>query len=191
MEPVVRMHRLWREAKRRYRVVFVPEPVCWTEVPETLRVLERQRNRWQRGTVDSIGMHKRMLANPRYGMLGMFGMPYFFLFEMLGPAIELLGYVLTIAGWAFGLIATEVAVLFFVVSILSGILLSMSSIVLEELTQRRYPGAGDIARLFVAAVIESLGFRQLLTVWRTKGLIDGLRGKEGWGHMERKGFSRS
>ena len=189
MELVVRMHRIWREAKRRYRVVFVAEPVCWTEVPETLRVLQRQRNRWQRGTVDSIGMHRRMLLNPRYGVLGLFAMPYFFLFEMLGPAIELLGYVVTIAGWSFGWISTEIALLFFVVSILFGILLSMSSIVLEELTQRRYPGAGDIARLFVAAVVESLGFRQLLTVWRTKGLIDGLRGKEGWGAMERKGFS--
>ena len=83
MELVVRMHRLWREAKRRYQIVFVPEPVCWTEVPETLRVLKRQRNRWQRGTVDSIGMHKRMLLNPRYGVVGLFGMPYFFLFEML------------------------------------------------------------------------------------------------------------
>jgi len=191
MELVVRLHRMWREAKQRYRVVFVPEPVCWTEVPETLAILERQRNRWQRGTVDSVGLHKRMLLNPRYGVLGTFAMPYFFLFEMLGPAIELLGYLLTIGGWAFGLIATEVAILFFTVSILFGVLLSMSSIVLEELTQRRYPGAGDIARLFLAAVVENFGFRQLLTVWRTRGLIDGLRGKQGWGTMERRGFGKA
>lgn len=191
MELVVRLHRRWREAKRKYRIVFVPEPVCWTEVPETLTVLERQRNRWQRGTVDSIGLHKRMLGNPRYGVLGTFAMPYFFLFEMLGPAIELLGYIVTIGGWAFGLIATEVAILFFTVSILFGILLSMSSIVLEELTQRRYPGAGDIAWLFLAAVVENFGFRQLLTVWRTRGLVDGLRGKQGWGAMERRGFGKA
>jgi cellulose synthase/poly-beta-1,6-N-acetylglucosamine synthase-like glycosyltransferase len=188
MELIVRMHRVFRDAKRKYRVVFVPEPVCWTEVPETLRVLQRQRNRWQRGTVDSVGMHKRMLLNPRYGAPGLFAMPYFLLFEMLGPAIELLGYAMTIAGLAFGLIDGGVAVLFFTVSILFGILLSMSAIVLEELTQRRYPGPADVARLFAAAIVENLGFRQLLTIWRTRGLIDGLRGRQGWGAMERRGF---
>ena len=191
MELIVRLHRLWRETRRPYRIMFVPEPVCWTEVPETLKILKRQRNRWQRGTVDSIGLHKRMLLNPRYGVLGAFAMPYFLLFEMLGPAIELLGYVVTIGGWAFGLISAEIAILFFVVSILFGILLSMSSIVLEELTQRRYPSAGDIGRLFLGSVLENFGFRQLLTVWRTQGLIDGLRGKQGWGAMERRGFGKT
>lgn len=191
MELVTRLHRLWRGAKRKYRIVFVPEPVCWTEVPETLKILQRQRNRWQRGTVDTIGLHKRMLFNPRYGSLGVFAMPYFLFFEMLGPAIELLGYVLTVGGLLLGWIDAEVALLFFVVSILYGILLSMSAIVLEELTQRRYPAPADVARLFLGAITENLGFRQLLTVWRTRGLIDGLRGRQGWGAMERRGFRSS
>ncbi|HEX8618923.1 MAG TPA: glycosyltransferase [Thermoanaerobaculia bacterium] len=190
MELIVRLHRVWREAHRPYRIVFVPEPVCWTEVPETLNVLQRQRNRWQRGTVDALGIHKKMMLNPRYGVVGLFALPYFLLFEMLGPAIELLGYFVTIAGWALGFISGEIAMLFFVVSILFGILLSMSSVVLEELTRRRYPGVADIARLFVAAVVENFGFRQLLTIWRTRGLIDGLRGKQGWGAMERRGFRK-
>jgi cellulose synthase/poly-beta-1,6-N-acetylglucosamine synthase-like glycosyltransferase len=188
MELVVRLHRSWRSRRRPYRIVFVAEPVCWTEVPETFRVLRRQRNRWQRGTVDSIGLHRSMLLNPRFGVLGLFSLPYFFLFEMLGPAIELLGYVLTLAGLAFGWILPEVAAMFFCVSILFGILLSMAAVVLEELTTRKYPAPSDLLRLFAAAVVENLGFRQLLTVWRTGGLIDGLRGKQGWGAMERRGF---
>ena len=97
---------------------------------------------------------------------------------------------MTFAGWALGWIATDVALLFLVVSILYGILLSMSAIVLEELTVRRYPGAAATARMFAAAVLENFGFRQLLTVWRTKGLIDGLRGKQGWGTMVRRGFGK-
>ncbi len=189
MELIVRLHQLWRAARRPYRIVFVAEPVCWTEVPETQRVLRRQRNRWQRGTVESIALHKSLLFNPRYGTLGLFALPYFLLFEMIGPAIELLGYELTLFGMAFGFIAPDVALLFLIVSILYGILLSMSAVVLEELTQRRYPAPADVARLFAAAVIENLGFRQLLTIWRTRGLIDGLRGKQGWGAMERKGFA--
>ena len=190
MELVVRLHRRFRDAGRRYRIVFVPEPVCWTEVPETLRVLQRQRNRWQRGTVESLALHRGVLGNPRYGVLGVFATPYFLLFEMLGPAVELLGYVVTIGGLALGWISPAVAMLFFVVSILFGILLSMSSVVLEELTQRRYPRASDVALLFAAAIVENLGFRQLMTLWRVRGLIDGLRGKQGWGAMERRGFGQ-
>jgi cellulose synthase/poly-beta-1,6-N-acetylglucosamine synthase-like glycosyltransferase len=188
MELVVRLHRIARKARRPYSIVFVPEPVCWTEVPETVAVLQRQRNRWQRGTVDSVGIHRGMILNPRYGAVGVVGLPYFLLFEMLGPAIEILGYIVTITGLVLGLIELGLAMTFFIVSVLFGILLSMSAIVLEELTQRRYPAPRDVVRLFLAAVLENLGFRQLMTLWRAQGLLDGLRGKEGWGAMERRGF---
>jgi cellulose synthase/poly-beta-1,6-N-acetylglucosamine synthase-like glycosyltransferase len=188
MEMVVRLHRLAREARRPYRIVFVPEPVCWTEVPENFRILKRQRNRWQRGTLDTLMIHKRMLFNPRYGVVGVFALPYFLFFEMLGPAVELTGYVMTIAGLLLGFIDPQLAILFFTVSLLFGVLLSMSAVVLEELTQRRYPAPGDLMRLFAGAVVENVGFRQLLMIWRTQGLIDGLRGKQGWGTMERRGF---
>jgi cellulose synthase/poly-beta-1,6-N-acetylglucosamine synthase-like glycosyltransferase len=151
-------------------------------------VLKRQRNRWQRGTVETLRIHRKMLLRPKYGAVGMFGMPYFLLFEMLGPAIELLGYVTTIGGLALGIIDPALALAFLIVSILFGILLSVSALVLEELTLRRYPAPSDVMRLFGAAVLENLGFRQLMTIWRTKGLIDGLRRKEGWGAMQRKGF---
>lgn len=188
MELVVRLHRRWREMRRPYRIVFVAEPVCWTEVPESLRILQRQRNRWQRGTVDSIGLHRAMILRPRYGAIGLFALPYFLIFEMLGPAVELIGYAVTILGLLTGLISRNVALLFAVVSILFGIMLSLSAVVLEELTRRRYPSPADLARLFLAAVLENLGFRQLHTWWRTRGLIDGLRGKQGWGTMERRGW---
>lgn len=188
MELVVRLHELWRKEKKDYRIVYVPEPVCWTEVPESTKILQRQRNRWQRGTVESLSMHRKMMANPKCGVLGIFALPYFLLFEMLGPAVETAGYFFTILGLMIGIIAPLVAILFFVVSIIFGILLSMTAIVLEEFTFRRYPNPGDVAWLFLASVLENFGFRQLLTYWRTVGLIDGFRGKTGWGAMERKGF---
>jgi cellulose synthase/poly-beta-1,6-N-acetylglucosamine synthase-like glycosyltransferase len=188
MELVVRLHEQWRTRKTPYKILYAAEPLCWTEVPESAKILHRQRNRWQRGTVESISLHKRMLFNPRFGVLGMFAIPYFTLFEMFGPAVEALGYIVTFIGLAMGIIAPEVAILFFVVSVLFGILLSMSAIVLEEYTTRRYPLVTDVLWLFTAAVAENLGFRQLLTWWRTQGLIDGLKGKTGWGAMERRGF---
>jgi cellulose synthase/poly-beta-1,6-N-acetylglucosamine synthase-like glycosyltransferase len=188
MELVVRLHKTWREMQKDYRIVFVPEPVCWTEVPENIRTLYRQRNRWQRGTVESLWLHRKMMFNPKFGVLGMFAFPYFLFFEMLGPFVEVTGYFLTVIGFLLGLISLKVALLFFIVSVVFGILLSVSALLLEELTMRRYPSVKDLLKLLLAAVIENLGFRQLMTLWRAQGLIDGLRKKQGWGAMERKGF---
>jgi cellulose synthase/poly-beta-1,6-N-acetylglucosamine synthase-like glycosyltransferase len=188
MELVVRLHKTWREMHKDYRIVFVPEPVCWTEVPENIRTLYRQRNRWQRGTVESLWLHRKVMFNPKFGVLGMFAFPYFLFFEMLGPLVEGAGYVLTIIGFLLNLISLKVALLFFIVSVVFGILLSVSALLLEELTLRRYPSVRDLLKLLLAAVIENLGFRQLMTLWRAKGLIDGIRKKQGWGAMERKGF---
>jgi cellulose synthase/poly-beta-1,6-N-acetylglucosamine synthase-like glycosyltransferase len=191
MEVIVRLHKRWREKKAAYRIVFVPEPVCWTEVPESWTVLHRQRNRWQRGTVESLTAHKEMLFNPRFGGPGLFALPYFVLFEMFGPAVEMVGYLLTGAGLLLRLVTPQIAMLFFVVSILFGVLLSMSAVVLEEFTMRRYPSVADLGRLLAAAVLENFGYRQLLAVWRVQGVWDALRGKRGWGAMERRGFQRN
>ena len=190
MEIIVRLHQRWREKKTPYHIVFVPEPVCWTEVPERWRSLHRQRNRWQRGTVESILAHKEMILNPKYGWTGLLSLPYFALFEMFGPAVELAGYVVTGVGMLLGLVSPSIAILFFVASVLFGVLLSMSAVVLEEFTMRRYPSVTDLGLLLAAAVLENLGYRQLLALWRVEGLWDALRGKRGWGAMERRGFQR-
>jgi hypothetical protein len=110
---------------------------------------------------------------------------------MLGPAIEMAGYLFTVAGIILGVVSMKIAVLFFVVSVLFGVLLSMSAVVLEEFTMRRYPSVVDLLRLLAAAVLENFGYRQLLTFWRLQGVFDGLRGKRGWGAMERRGFEQN
>lgn len=188
MEVVVRMQRLWTERGLRSRVLFVAEPVCWTEAPESWKSLQRQRNRWQRGTVETLGKHRKMFLNPRYGMVGMFGLPYFFFFEMVGPVIEVAGYVCTIGGLATGLLNWQVALLFFLASIVFGMMLTAGALVLEEFTTRRYASPMDLVRLLGCALIESFGYRQMMSFWRAKGVLDGLRGKKGWGKMERLGF---
>src|SRR3954471_11961114 len=94
MELVVRMHRHLRDRQQRYRIGFVPDPICWTEVPESLRVLRRQRTRWQRGLIDTLWRHRGMMGRARYGMVGLVALPGFAIFEMLSPIIELSGYIL-------------------------------------------------------------------------------------------------
>jgi len=188
MELVVRIHRHMRENKRPYKITFVPDPVAWTECPEEVAVLGRQRDRWQRGLLESLVRHRVMLFNPRYGRLGLFAYPYFFFLEMIGPLVEAAGYLaflLTVlAGRAEALyVGAFLSVAFFL-----GMVLSISAVCLEELTFRRYPRRRDLWVLFLMGILENLGFRQLNTYWRMKGTISGFLGKEGWGAMTRKGF---
>ncbi|MFC1563281.1 glycosyltransferase [candidate division KSB1 bacterium] len=187
MELVVRMHRIMREKKQPYRITFVAEPVCWTEVPESLKILGRQRNRWQRGLLDSLLIHKKMLLNPGYGIVGMFAMPFFFFFEMLGPIVEFTGYIVFAFSWIFNIINLQFALLFLTVAVLLGIVLSLSSLVLEELSFRKYPKISHVFALFLFSIFENFGYRQIHSWWRLRGIIDYFRGKKQWGIMERKG----
>ena len=188
MELVTRMHRVLRENGRRYKILFVPDPVAWTEVPETLRVLGRQRDRWHRGLMDTLVRHRRMLLRPRYGSVGLIAMPYFFLFEFLGPVIELLGYLAFVLGLALGYLNLQFAIAFFLAAVGLGALLSTAAVFLEELRLERYPRWRDLLKLTLYGVLENFGYRQINTVWRAKAIISFLRKSTDWGSMERQGF---
>ena len=190
MELIVRLHRTYLERRIPYRIVFLPDPVCWTEAPESVAVLRRQRNRWQRGTLQVLGFHRRMLFNPKYGTVGLLALPYYLVFEALGPIIELLGYVVTAVAVAVGLIDFVFAELLFLAAVVYGTLISLLSVVLEELAFRRYPRVLDLVRLALYGIIENFGYRQLTTWWRLAGIVDYFRGRQGWGVMTRKGFSQ-
>lgn len=188
MELIVRLHRWARSQKMDYRIVFQPDPVCWTEVPESLKILKRQRNRWQRGSFETFWIHKDMVLRPKYGGLGMFAFPYFILFETFGPLVELAGYILTLLGLALRVFDPQVAWLFFLASVMYGMILSTASVVLEELSTKRYPRVRNLFLLIMASLVENLGFRQLLTVWRALAFVDLMRGNKSWGAMERQGL---
>jgi cellulose synthase/poly-beta-1,6-N-acetylglucosamine synthase-like glycosyltransferase len=188
MELVVRIHRYCREQRRPYRVTFVPDPVAWTECPESLRVLGRQRDRWQRGLVEALWRHRVMLLNPRYGKVGMLAFPYFFFLEVFGPIIEGLGYLTFLLAVVLGRASMPYVLAFLAVAFAFGIALSFAAVGLEELSFRRYPRVRDLLRLLGVAITENLGYRQLSTYWRIRGMVAKLRGASAWGVMERKGF---
>lgn len=187
MELVVRLHRYCRERNIPYRITFVPDPVAWTECPESLAVLGRQRDRWQRGLVQTLTRHSTMLFNPKYGRIGLFAFPYFYFLEMLGPVIETLGYVSFLVSLAIGAIDANFAIVFVIFAFIFGILLSTAAVLLEELTFRRYKRFGDLMRLFGLAILDNFGFRQISSYWRMKGLLTAYK-KHSWGAMVRKGF---
>lgn len=191
MELVVRLHRYYRDRKEKYRVRFLPEPVCWTEVPESWKVLGGQRNRWQRGLADTLWRHRSMMLNPKYGRLGLIAMPFFLFVELLSPIVELSGYIILIFSLWMGAINIQFALLFLTAAILLGMILSVLSVLMEELTFRKYDRIRDVMILILYAFIENLGYRQIHAWWRFKGLIDFFKGNKNWGEMTRTGtFSK-
>jgi cellulose synthase/poly-beta-1,6-N-acetylglucosamine synthase-like glycosyltransferase len=191
MELVVRLRRRSLERGESGRVVFVPDPVAWTEAPGSLRVLGRQRDRWQRGLADVLVRHRRLIGNPRYGALGLVVAPYFVVVELVGPAVEVVGLVGLAVGAALGLVDASLAVLFALVAYGWGLLFSFWALALDELATRRYQRFSDRLLLVGWALLEPLGYRQLITVWQLRGLVRYLRGRSEWGTMVRRGFAPS
>ncbi|EDL62968.1 glycosyltransferase family 2 protein [Bacillus sp. SG-1] len=189
MELVVRLHRLLKDEKSTNRIEYIPDPVCWTEAPESIRVLQRQRSRWQRGLLETLFIHKGMLLNPRYKSVGLISLPYFLLIELLGAVVEFAGYVIIIMGITFSLISWKMAILLFCLSLLYGSFLSMCGVLLEEWSLRRYPKVKDIVKLFFMALSETFWYRPMTTYFRVQGLLQSLTKKHQWGDMERKGVS--
>jgi cellulose synthase/poly-beta-1,6-N-acetylglucosamine synthase-like glycosyltransferase len=184
------LHQRMRQEKRDYRIVFVPHPVCWTEVPENLKILSRQRRRWSHGLLQVLWRFRRMMANPRYGRVGMLVLPYYLIFELLAPVVEILGLIAVVAGYALGMLNTTAAVLYALAALGYGVLLSIVAIVVDDMTYKTYRRWADLGALVLAAFVENLGFRQLHAFWRLRGLWSGLRGSNAaWGEMPRVGFT--
>ena len=188
LELVVRLHRYLHSRGEDYRIAFVPDPVAWTEAPEDLRTLRRQRARWQQGLGESLWHHRRMAGNPRYGAVGLAAVPYFVVFELLGPVVELLAYAVIATSVALGAVSLTFLGAFLAAAILAGFFLSLSALALEEFSFRRYVRGREVGRLLMAAVIENFGYRQLLALWRTLALVDLARGRRAWGEMRRRGL---
>ncbi|MBU0731929.1 glycosyltransferase family 2 protein [Patescibacteria group bacterium] len=188
MEVLVNLHEESRKAKRDYNILYRAYPVAWTEVPENLKSLGRQRNRWHRGLAGVLWSYKHMLFNPKYGSVGMFGLPFFFLFEFLGPIIEFTGYLYLIVLIAAGIINWPFFFLFLALAILWGVFLSISALLFEELNFKWYKKWYYIIILLIYAVIENVSYRQITVWYRIKGLLSFARGEKAWGKQERKGF---
>lgn len=189
MELVVRLMRTSREEGKPRRVAFVPDPVAWTEVPESTRILSRQRDRWHRGLADVLWRHRKMFMNPRYGIMGVFSVPSFWLIELAAPIVEALGLVGLVVGILCGAINLPFAVLFFLTAYGYGVLLSIACILLDELSFHRYQNFSDSLVLIGWALLENLGYRQMTVYWRLQGLVKFMKGNRAWGVMERKGFA--
>ncbi len=188
MELVARLRRRARDGLPS-RVHFVPDPVAWTEVPETLRVLGRQRDRWHRGLCQVLWDYRGSLFNPRDGALGLVVYPYFFLVELLAPVIEAVGLVVFVVIIALGAIDVPFAIAIFLFAYTFAVVLSLLAVLMSTCTSHPAPSRGDLLRLGLWSVVEPLGYRQLTVFWRLRGIVGALRGRSEWGVMTRSGFA--
>lgn len=199
-ELVVRLHRTYAERHQDQRIVFVTEPVAWTEVPEDRGVLGRQRRRWQRGITEILMRHRRMIGNARYGAVGLLAMPWYLVFEVIAPFVELFGlvYLVAVGGWAAlhaaGAVDTPVdptlALVLLAVSWGYSVLLTVVAMALEEFSFRRYHRKRDLLAALAATLLENIGYRQITAWWRVRGTLQALRSSPPeWGAMTRLGFT--
>lgn len=191
MELVMRMHGYYRENEIDYEIAYLPDPLCWTEAPSDYQILGRQRNRWTRGTIECLKFHKKMLLNPKYGILGIISYPYWLLAEWLAPYIEAGGLmffliiaVLGLANWPFFF-----ALLLLVYAFATCI--SIYSILIQELTFAKYESVDDIIQLVKTALLEPIKYHPKTVRWSIQGNYDHFMGtNKGWGEMTRKGFKK-
>lgn len=187
MDMIVRLHRHMLKKKKPYRIRFVSDPICWTEAPDDFKMLGRQRRRWHLGLIQTIFQNREMMLNPQFGKIGMAVIPYYVIFEILGPVIEVLGYLFVIISFFIGILSLDFLLLFLTLAIFYGVFLSTASIFLEELTFKRYPKWSHLFKLLIYGVLENFGYRQINSFWRFEALIQYIIGRRKWEHVHKKG----
>jgi cellulose synthase/poly-beta-1,6-N-acetylglucosamine synthase-like glycosyltransferase len=189
-ELVVTLLEHLRGQGRPHRMVFVPEPVCWTEVPETWSVLGRQRRRWAHGLGQLLWKHRRMIGNPRYGTVGLLALPFFLLFEAVGPVVEVVGLASVVLAAVTGVLDWGSAGVMVGLALLVGALLSTTVVAVEEFTFHRYGGRRWLRALLAAGLLENIGYRQVHAWYRLQGLVRAVTRRNAvWTAMPRTGFS--
>ncbi len=190
-ELVLKIHKHCLKNKIPYEMEFVPEPVVWTEVPESMEVLRSQRIRWHQGGLEVFFRHKEMFMNPRYGRIGTVAYPIMLIFDVLGPLAELIGLIMVPVCYALGILSAEFVLAYICMFFVFGVFVSTMSLVLEEISLRRFRHARDLLILAGVAIMENFGYRQYNNVWRLIGWWRFLRKKQQWGNMRRLGASKS
>lgn len=192
MEIVFRMRRYMHDQKIPYTIEYIPDPLCWTEVPESLEVLVKQRDRWSRGNLETLKKHKEMFFNPKYGTLGLLSYPYWFFYEWLSPILEFFGFFSIIIFYFLGILNWEFFVAITAAIYAFSIMFSFYAILWDVYSYNQYNKTKDILILMFCAIIEPVAFHPIVVWSAIKGNYKKLFNiQSGWGAMTRKGFSKA
>lgn len=190
MELITRMRKYMYDNKLPFSIQYIPESLCWTEVPATKEVLIRQRARWARGLIQTLYLHKNIFFNPKYGKTGFLIFPYFFIFEFLVPILELIGWLILIL--SFFIIDLNYMDYFYLSSIIYLFYLSITfvSILLDEIIYKNYANTKEIMILILMAIIEPFCYHPVNLYASLKGYyLFFIQKEQSWGNMQRQGFN--
>lgn len=189
IDMIAAVRRFLVREKRKFKVIFTSDPICWTEAPRSLGMLARQRRRWQLGMTQTLIRNRDMLFNPHYGSTGMVSMPFHLFMEVCGCVVEAFG-TLVLIPISLIVLGTPLPIflLFLLLAVAYGTLLSMGSVVLEEITLRRYPRLKDVMILMAFAVVENIGYRQVVTFFKAYGVLQSFRRRRKWEVVEHEGL---
>lgn len=186
MEIVVRLHKYMRANRRRYKIIFCEDAVCWTQGPMSVNDIRSQRRRWQIGLLDTLLAHKGLFLNPRYGSVGLAAIPYNWVFELFGAVVEALGYFIIPFSLLMGELNMFFFTIYFLLAVLLGVILSMGSLILEQYTRRSVMSAKQCLTLSLYAILENFGYRQMITIFRLEGILKYRKLRKTWGKIKRK-----
>ena len=189
MDLIVRLHKYFLKENKEYKIGFIPDPLCWTEVPDNFESLSNQRNRWQRGLISSILTGDKILIKPGDNPLAKLTIPYYVLTEIFSPIIEIMSYILIALGVFIGIISIKIALLFFSVSILFSVMLTIVALLYEEKYYSKKLDRKSMLELILVSFLENLGYRQFMSYQRVKGILDHYRKRTDWGRIERHGLN--
>jgi cellulose synthase/poly-beta-1,6-N-acetylglucosamine synthase-like glycosyltransferase len=200
MEIVIRLWQYKRDNKIRSKAVFLPEPVCWTEVPDNGKNLFKQRSRWHQGLAETLKIHQNMILEPSYGMTGLVGLPYYLIFELLSPLVKVFTFLFIIASIALGIINYLWAILLLAsVMLTTAIILSSTTAMIEHWSQQRHAVNRDALRyktykdwiwLIVAGIISEFSYSFYKVFAQITGMINFAKGKSNWNKFDRRGIKK-
>lgn len=166
-EIVTHLHEYARENKIPYMIGYTTAAAVWTDVPGTIKEYWTQRYNWQYSILQSLMRHKKMLFNPRFGVIGFFTYPFFLFGEAMAAIVEFAAYVSLIVCWYLGILNLHWAILFFILCWGFQIFLTLATTFLGFVTFNRYKKIKYLLWILFFSVIEIVGFRQFNVICRT------------------------
>ena len=190
MELVVRLHAYCRSHGIKYKMVYAPDVVCWSQCPERLRDLRAQRRRWQMGLLQSIGKHRHILFNVRYGLVGTLSMGYYLLMEAFGPFIELFGLIFILLAAYLEMLYVNFMIQYFLLFIAFSALITLTTFFSRMYAQPVRLTFGQVLTTVLMSFVECFGFRQLITWYRISAFFRYRKSKNVWGKFDRTEHQR-
>lgn len=192
MDLLFRLVVYMQESNLDYTIRSVSQTLCWTEGPDNLKILVRQRIRWARGLLQILKKNRRVLFNPKYAKMGFIIYPYNLFFEFLSPFVEFFG-ILLIIFFAFTNTTILIAILLVAFTVMSFyVSLSFTAVYFDRKISKYYGTGNSTVGISAMAFLEPFIYHPIILYCALKGYYDELVGKKmQWGEMTRKGFKKT